>query len=139
MGGQICQFSANSADNSRATQFPLFFLASKKKQKKSRDDQFPITVKPGSVTVLINRIRKKTGYIYYQVRYYIDGVRQAKTLADLAEANKQATVAGAKSPLCAALLNKAVNVRLLARSRPSDVCCGRAALERGDFSRFLSL
>ena len=42
-------------------------------------DQFPITVKPGSVTVLINRIRRKTGYIYYQVRYYVDGVRQTRT------------------------------------------------------------
>ena len=56
---------------------------------KPSGDQFPMAVKHGSVTVLINRIRKKTGYIYYQVRFYVDGVRQAKTFADLDEAKSQ--------------------------------------------------
>ncbi len=44
----------------------------------------------GGVTVLVNRIRKKSGYVYYQIRYYADGVRTAKSYSDLAEAEKQA-------------------------------------------------
>jgi integrase len=61
-------------------------------KKKSRGQQFPMPVKRGSVTVLINRIRKRKrkGYTYYQVRYYVDGVRMAKSFSDLRRAERAA-------------------------------------------------
>jgi integrase len=56
----------------------------------TRGNQFPMPVTRGSVTVLINRIRKKNGYVYFQLRFYVDGVRKAKSCSDLGEAKRAA-------------------------------------------------
>ena len=65
-------------------------------KKKARGKQFPMPVTRGSVTVLINRIRKKTRYTYYQVRYYADGVRKAKSFSDLGKAERAAAAIARK-------------------------------------------
>jgi hypothetical protein len=65
-------------------------------KKTTRGDQFPMPVTRGSVTVLINRIRKQNGYVYFQLRFYVDGVRKAKSCSDLDEAKRAAATIATK-------------------------------------------
>jgi integrase len=81
------------ADISQLAKFLLFLPAMNTKK---RGRKFPMPVTRGSVTVMINRIRKPTGYVYYQIRYYADGVRTAKSCSARAEAEKQAAAIATK-------------------------------------------
>ena len=64
--------------------------------KKSKGEQFPITVKAGSSRVKIYRDARKDGSTYYRVSYYLGGKRQGKTFPDLDEAKKEANAKAAQ-------------------------------------------
>lgn len=51
---------------------------------------FPMPVQHGSVTVRVHRITKKSGYVYYQVRSYVDGELKTECCSDPVKAEKQA-------------------------------------------------
>jgi hypothetical protein len=60
---------------------------------KKHHGRFPQGVTRDIVTALVSRIRKgKTGYTYFQVRWYVGGARKAMSFSDLAEARKQAAI-----------------------------------------------
>ena len=87
VGGEIYPYSASSADIFWANKNLLFYLAMSKRKLGS---QFPMPVTHGSVTVRVHRIAKKSGYVYFQIRHYVDGERRTKSCSHLAEAEKQA-------------------------------------------------
>ena len=64
--------------------------------KKSKGEQFPITVKAGSSRVKIYRDARMDGSTYYRVSYYLGGKRQGKTFPDLDEAKKEANAKAAQ-------------------------------------------
>jgi integrase len=87
LGAKYTHNLPRSAEICRANELLLFSLTM---EKKKLGDQFPMPVTHGSVTVRVHRIIKKSGYVYYQIRHYVDGQRKTKSCSDFAEAEKMA-------------------------------------------------